>query len=360
MALLLYLLAILQLVWTAVSTDTSAKMRSYTDPCMQAGASHGFSSAHGTNGTINTTETDWLAISPICIVTGWVCSQYFPLDLARHLNNDEPWIQILIAIVQRVGLELARLALIFLVITIELIIKVYQALPALYRLVRGAIVRQLGALHPDIAEILRQYDTLSNSHQANYIRQELRAARSLIYSILKYGAAILAIVTIIRGPPTEKDASAESLEIRDYVVPDWFIRAQPQNRPSYGSSSHYRPADYEQTLPDVQRDERDLWLAVNDISSLLNPVDTASYTESGSVKLSSQATIHDDRISEDSGESNWHTGSVTPELPGREKEPSGLDPLARAASATDSARVRDEKVFYCNTCRQNHCCETLD
>lgn len=221
-------------------------MRSFTDILEQViesvyAAYNEDDNIYSSEAITNTAETDWLAVLIVFTLVLWICSQYYqPLEFARFLESDEPLIRAASNVVQSVAVESARFVLVFLVITLELVVKAGESIPTPLRWAKGAIFDYYTKTWEPVAEAISlRYDTINHSHYANLTRQKLRAASAWA----GYAAIGIAVLGFVGGPIVKEHYALRALDIKDYVVPDWVIRAQPQNRPRDGSSSHYRPGN---------------------------------------------------------------------------------------------------------------------
>lgn len=128
------------------------------------------------------------------------------------------------------------------------------------------------SLRPRTTEIPIQFENLWYTHEAVLFRQRLRAVRLWFWNHT-YHALTLLFVLILIGQMNEKlrrkAEELEKLDVREFHVPHWVIRAQArsQNGLLYdGSSSHYVP---EHEVADDEPIEWDVWVerAVQQIST---------------------------------------------------------------------------------------------
>ena len=115
------------------------------------------------------------------------------------------------------------------------------------------------SLRPRAAGMPMQVENLWYTHEVVIFRQRVRAVRFWIWKNLYHALAVFFILLFIGQKYDQRRLEAEVLEnldVREFHVPDWVIRAQ--NRHLYdGSSSHYVP---EEEVVGTDPIERDVWV----------------------------------------------------------------------------------------------------
>lgn len=115
------------------------------------------------------------------------------------------------------------------------------------------------SLRPRAAGMPMQVENLWYTHEVVIFRQRVRAVRFWIWKYLYHALAVFFILLFIGQKYDQRRLEAEVLEnldVREFHVPDWVIRAQ--NRHLYdGSSSHYVP---EEEVVGTDPIERDVWV----------------------------------------------------------------------------------------------------
>lgn len=285
-----------------------------------------FFGAYSTDDTTNAVAAtiDRFVLCFAVLLGSWAYYQTHHEEVGKLFSGWEGFAQAVSLIIGRAAVSLAQFVLVILGILAQLVLLAGRIT---LRLVHGlrAVVRDLQeALRPAATEIYVMYDTANHGHLANLTRQQLRAARATLAYYIRWGVAIGFVLLIISGPPTENDTSvAPEPAIRPYVVPDWVIKALPENRPRDGSSSHYRPDDYPAAKWNVESDQEGYRL------------------------LSTTG---------DSTETTWHSKSTTV-MP----ETSGVEPMVTAEPATAGVAVErslgHKADAFCAICRQRHCCK---
>lgn len=173
------------------------------------------------------------------------------------------------------------------------------------------------------------------------VRLRLRLGRNWICNNFARALLVLAALALLAMWTGEKapGTSTPALEVREYHIPEYFILAQPQNRPRDGSSSHYKAAS-----------EPIYWATTGESDILIETlpateVETATRTESTTMTPLATADSATAGVA-----TAWHTESTTAQL------------LATAGSATASVPVQRVVggMAYCQQCRQRHCCEVVD
>lgn len=218
-------------------------MQEYTDYRSQPRALAATASIHSFNRDGNTTiksDTDWLAVAVVCILAGWIWSQYNQVEIGNLAKAGKPFFHAIYAILRRLAADLALFVITILAITAELLLECKKTWLATLRKLRASISRRIDSWRPIAEDFWLQYDLASHSHHANLARQRLRALQTSVGTIIRWAAIIGAASVIINAAPTEDDNSLENADVLPYVVPTWVVRARPENRPYEGSSSHYR------------------------------------------------------------------------------------------------------------------------
>jgi hypothetical protein len=228
--------------YSAINTPT---MDSYTDPSTQAhawAASHPSNQTHGGVITTIMTGIDWIPISIVCILTGWVCTQYYHIETGDISRTGKPFVRAIFAIFRRLAIDLVRFMLTILAITAELLLWGKNAWIAAIHKNRAEISRYTAsALRPIATRVWLRYDTANHSHRANLARQHVRAFYTHVAGIMRWVAIIGVAYIILNGLPTINEKSPAEDEGQTHMVPVWVIKARPENCHQDGSSSHYRP-----------------------------------------------------------------------------------------------------------------------
>ena len=211
-------------------------MRTQSDPCADGRSS------------LAEAETDWL---PIILAFGtivyaganYIGHKFGFISLYTSLARS-PYVRITCAVFQRIAIDCIRYVLAVLGIALIIILECKKALSSFFR--GDWCSSAASSLRENTSAFERmslQYDAASNGHCANATRQQLRAARARLGTLLWWAIPVAAMLMLLHGPPEYKDSSPKiEPQVRSYVVPSWVITARPENRRRDGSSSHYVPA----------------------------------------------------------------------------------------------------------------------
>lgn len=192
----------------------------------------------------STFEIDWVAVSLVCSVAGWVTYQYYQPQNESLSNAIEPLLHTATAVARRLAIDLARFLFTILGIVAELLLEGTYAWARLLHRFQCWINKIFDRWRPAIQDKLIEVDAAYHSHQVNLARQRLRAFSKLFVKALGWGLLVRIMWVCLRSRSVDNGNDLANLDVRQYVIPSWVIKARPENRPHDGSSSHYRSGDY--------------------------------------------------------------------------------------------------------------------
>lgn len=187
------------------------------------------------------TDMDWITVALSLIAACCVLYQleFYEPETGQFSQHAPPLARATLGIVRRLGSDIVRFTLNIFAISAELLLAARNICIATFRLIGTGIRLVIVALSPLATKIWTRYDSAKHSHYANLARQRWRSARAFSVTFLPWAIAVGAVFQFFVVPSMEDSTFLDDYDIRSYVVPNWVIRARPENRHYEGSSSHF-------------------------------------------------------------------------------------------------------------------------